>query len=121
MSSAPQHLEGDLERLSDALWSAVAAVTGPGTLALVRGLGDDAVALREGRLSGGRRGFAQRIAALEDAGLEDAARAFTQWCHLMNVAEEQQRIRVLRARAEGPRHADGLAAAVEAMADAGFT
>jgi phosphoenolpyruvate carboxylase len=115
----PHHLEGDLERLAAALWTAASAVAGEGTVEQVRGLGEDAVALREGRLPGGRRAFAARIAALDDAGLDEVARTFTQWCHLMNVAEEQQRIRVLRSRGDGPP--DGLAAAVAAMADAGFT
>jgi phosphoenolpyruvate carboxylase len=112
------HLEADLERLAASLWSAVGGIAGAATLELVRGLGDDAVRLRDGALAGGRRAFASRIAALDDAALDDVARAFTQWCHLMNVAEEQQRIRVLRTRDE-PR--DGIAAAVAAMAASGMT
>src|SRR5687768_3113604 len=113
----PHHLEADLERLGGALWSAVGAVAGDATLGLVRGLADDAVALREGRLAGGRRALADKIGALDDAQLEEVARALTQWCHLMNVAEEQQRIRVLRSRSEAP---DGIDAAVAAMAAAGI-
>jgi phosphoenolpyruvate carboxylase len=113
----PHHLEADLERLGGALWGAVDAVSGETTRALVRGLGDDAVALRDARLDGGRRAFAARVASLDDAALEEVARAYTQWLHLMNVAEEQQRIRVLRSRGEAP---DGIAAAVAAMAAAGI-
>jgi len=120
-SHDPHHLEADLERLWQTLINAVTAVEGERGLEQVHGIGEAAVALRDGRLPGGRRAFAERIAALEDAGLEDLARAFTQWCHLMNVAEEQQRIRVLRVRSEGPRDDDGLVAAVDAMAEAGFS
>ncbi len=111
-------LDDDLDRLGAALHAAVGEVSGARALALVRGLGDDAARLRDDALPGGRRAFAGRIAALPLGDLEELARAYTQWCHLMNVAEEQQRIRVLRQRGDGD---DGLVAAVGAMAAAGMS
>ncbi|MCB9562364.1 MAG: phosphoenolpyruvate carboxylase [Kofleriaceae bacterium] len=110
------NLDDDLQRVGEALRGAIAEVSGPRALELIRGLGDDAKRLRDGTLDGGRRAFANKIAALRLAELQEAARAYTHWCHLMNVAEEQQRIRVLRDRGDGP---DGLVAAVGKLAAAG--
>jgi phosphoenolpyruvate carboxylase len=112
------HLESDLDRLSSALWEAVEALGGKRVVERARGLGDEAKRLRERTLDGGRRAFAAHVSGLDGRDLEDVARVYTQWCHLMNVAEEQQRIRVLRARPVPP---DGLVAAVDAMAEAGMT
>ncbi|MGN6106909.1 MAG: phosphoenolpyruvate carboxylase [Kofleriaceae bacterium] len=115
----PAQLDMDLERLATALWSAVITLNGEPTLELCRALGADARALRRGELAGGRRAFADRIAGLADAQLEDAARSYALWCHLMNTAEERARLRTLRVRGDHP--ADGLAAAIDAFIDAGAT
>ncbi len=112
------NLDEDLGRLDAALWRAVDAVAGPDTSARVHELGRDALALREGRFPGGRHAFAARLGALDGRLLEEAARVYTQWLQLMNVAEEQQRIRVLRER---PDAGDGVVAAIAAMAEAGMT
>ncbi|HTJ44499.1 MAG TPA: phosphoenolpyruvate carboxylase [Kofleriaceae bacterium] len=111
-------LRDDLARLERCLLGAVGELSGDAARELILSLRDDAIALRAGRLAGGRDAFASRFAHLADADLERVASAFTQWCHLMNVAEEQQRIRALRGRASSP---DGLAAAVTAMHDAGMS
>ena len=96
MADSPQ-LEHDLERLTDALWSAVAPVIGGGRSAeLCKQLGDEAVALRHGTLAGGRREFSATIAALDEDQLEGVARAHALDCHLMNTAEERERLRALR-------------------------
>ena len=50
--------------------------------------------------------------------MEAAARAHALECHLMNIAEERERLRALRARGEAP--ADGVAAAIDALFEAGF-
>ena len=112
------HLDADLIRLGDALADATRELTGAATVTRVRALRDDAIALRHGLLAGGRAGFAQTIAAQSLDQLEDGAQVFTHWCHLMNAAEEQERIRTLRARDDDR---DGLAAGVRALAAAGAT
>jgi phosphoenolpyruvate carboxylase len=78
-----------------------------------------AAALRRGELPGGRRALADRIGALGDGALEEIARAFALWCHLMNTAEERARLTALHRRGDHPP--DGLAAAIDAFIDAGAT
>ncbi|MBK9036337.1 MAG: phosphoenolpyruvate carboxylase [Myxococcales bacterium] len=118
MHPSPTLLQADLDRLGAALTRATRELSGDALAELVHALRDDATALRAGKLAGGRAALAARIAALSLDQLEDVGQVFTHWCHLMNTAEEQQRIRVLRGRERG---SDGLAAAVAAMRDAGMT
>lgn len=118
MQPSPTLLQADLDRLGAALTQATRELSGAHLAALVHALRDDAIALRAGQLPGGRAALAARIAGLGLDDLEDVARVFTHWCHLLNTAEEQQRIRVLRAR---DRADDGVAAAVLALRDAGLT
>jgi phosphoenolpyruvate carboxylase len=115
----PALLDRDITRLIDALWSAVTTLGGPAALELCRRLGSAARELRTGDFPGGRRAFAEQIAQLTEAELEDVARAYALWCHLMNIAEERQRLRTLRARGDHPP--DGLAATVDAVIDGGAT
>jgi phosphoenolpyruvate carboxylase len=110
-------LHRDIARLTTALGGAVTALGGPDTYELCRRLGLAAKELRAGMLAGGRAAFGAEIARLDPDDLEDLARAFALQCHLMNIAEERERLRVLRARGEHP--ADGLAAAVDALIDRG--
>lgn len=110
------HLEADLTRLADALADATRELTDDATVARIRDLRDEAITLRHGHLAGGRAGFARTIGAQSLDQLEDVAQVFTHWCHLMNTAEEQERIRTLRARDDDR---DGLAAGVRALAAAG--
>ena len=118
MHPSAELLSADLERLAEALTRATRELSGDRTAELVDRLRTHAVALRAGALAGGRATLAAEIAALAPDDVEDVARTFTHWCHLMNTAEEQQRIRVLRGRDDA---ADGVAAAVTAMRDAGLT
>jgi phosphoenolpyruvate carboxylase len=115
--SSSDPLREDLARLEGCLLGAVGELSGPAARAQVVSLRDDAVALRRGALPGGRDAFAARFGAMSDDELERVARAFTPWCHLMNVAEEQQRIRALRSR---PEAKDGLTASIAAMHEAGM-
>src|SRR5690349_1610017 len=91
-------LRDDLARLEGCLLGAVSELSGPALRDAVVGLRDDAIALRAGHFAGGRDAFAARFAGLADVELERVASAFSLWCQLANVAEEQQRIRALRAR-----------------------
>jgi phosphoenolpyruvate carboxylase len=111
-------LAADLDRLGTDLTLATRELSGDRMADLVHSLRDEAVELRAGTLPGGRAALAARIAALPLEDIEDVARAYTHWCHLMNSAEEQQRIRVLRGREDT---GEGVAGAVRAMRDAGMT
>ena len=89
-------LEADIAMLTARLDATIAELSDPSVLELVRSLRDDAIALRKRYPGGGREHFHQRIAALNVEQLADVARAFTQWFHLVNAAEEQHRVRLLR-------------------------
>lgn len=110
-------LDRDLTRLTDALWGAVTTLGGAAARELCRRLGESSTELRAGTLAGGRRAFGDEVAKLADPELEQVSRAYALWCHLRNVAEERQRLRVLRTR--GDRAPDGLAAAIDEIIDAG--
>ncbi|MEZ4366494.1 MAG: hypothetical protein R2939_09440 [Kofleriaceae bacterium] len=101
MTQSP--LDADLARLDDALWAAVTTLGDAEGTARIREVGAWAEALRRGELPGGRRAFAERIAALPDDQLEDVARAYALSCHLMNVGEGAARLRNLRARRASAR------------------
>jgi phosphoenolpyruvate carboxylase len=114
-------LDADVALLSQTLDAVVAEIAGNEALALVQRLREDAVALREGRLAGGRAGFAARLAALDLEQLALVARVFTLWFHLVNAAEEQHRTRVLRARDTIHGAPEGsLAAAAAELVEAGL-
>ena len=118
-SPDPDALARDLARLERYLTDAVGDLAGPRVVDLVSRLRRAAAALRAGRLDGGRDALAARVAALDDVDLEQVVRAFTESCHLMNVAEEEQRIRALRLRELDA--GDGLTAAVAAMHEGGMS
>jgi len=111
-------LERDLAGLSDALWSAVATLASRRVADACKRLGDDATRLRRGELAGGRHAFAEQIAALGEDELEVAARAHALDCHLMNIAEERERLRALHARAGAAP--DGIAAAIDELVARGL-
>jgi phosphoenolpyruvate carboxylase len=117
--TTPPALAADLALVQDALHAAAAALSDPDDLALVDELGAAARALRWGRLPGGRDAFAARFADVPTARLYHVARYYADLAHLMNVVEEQQRIRVLRTRATSA--IDGLVAGVRELAAAGMT
>ena len=99
----------------------VAELHGPEALALVEGTRRSAVALRQGRLPGGRAAFAASLAGRPLAELTLLAEAFTGFFHLINTAEELHRVRALRARdrAGSVPVRDSIAAAVAELAAAG--
>ena len=114
-------LRDDFKFLGRILGETLTELHGPGALALVEEMRRSAVALRQGRLSGGRSTFA---ASLTDRSLEELgllAESFTNFFHLANVAEEVHRVRALRARdlRPGPLLEGSIAAAVAELAAAG--
>ena len=104
--------------MKEALHSA-AVVLDDSDVSLIEALGDAARQLREGALPGGRDAFAAGLREVATVQLGSVARYYADLAHLMNVVEEQQRIRMLRAH---PRSGiDGVLAAVRALAAAGMT
>ncbi len=114
-------LDANIALLTDALDAAVSELSGSEALARVRALRDAAIALRKGELAGGRAQLQQRISQLSTDDLGDLARAFTHWFHLVNAAEEQHRIRLLRRHSREAPADDSLAKAIEAMAKQGIS
>src|SRR5690349_18848232 len=91
-------LDEQVGLLGTILGETIAELRGRAALERVEGTRRDAVALRAGRLPGGRDAFAAAVAALSLDDLALLASAFTHFFHLINAAEEQHRIRVLRGR-----------------------
>jgi phosphoenolpyruvate carboxylase len=116
--SESEALRTELGRVTAALLHAVGTLSGAATEKLFLSLEDAATHLRRGDYAGGRRAFAQLIEKLDEEQLEAMARANALECHLMNTAEERERLRAIRARGEHP--ADGVAAALDQLCDAGF-
>ncbi|HEX6239846.1 MAG TPA: phosphoenolpyruvate carboxylase, partial [Polyangiales bacterium] len=113
-------LARDIALLTTILDDAVQELSGARGLQVVRSLRDAAIKLRQGSLEGGRERFAQLVGALslEDLGL--LARAYTQWFHLVNAAEEHHRVRLLRRHDPDKPANDSLAKAIETMQTRGL-
>jgi len=126
MSREDEHdyaeLDADIRLLGDALNEAVGQLSGDHMSQLVLRLRDDANSLRAGSLDGGRDAFAATIGELSTGDLDIIARVFTQWFHLVNSAEEQHRIRVLRRRDEGDGSVvESLVSACERLSERGVS
>jgi phosphoenolpyruvate carboxylase len=106
-NDAEERLRGDIRQLGRILGDTISELRGPGALELVERTRQAAVALREGRLEGGRDGFAAGMRDLTLPDLTLLAEAFTDFFHLINTAEEHHRARAIRGR-------DRLAAPIQA-------
>jgi phosphoenolpyruvate carboxylase len=109
-AEATDTLLDDVQRVGAALSGVVAAREGDGALRLYEELREDARAMRAGKL--GREAFAARVGALGLDELDRVAHAFTVFFHLINSAEEQQRLRVLRRRDQPDAPPEGSIAAL---------
>lgn len=115
-----QRLQDEVRRLGRILGETIAEQRGPEALALVERTRQAAVALRQGRLPGGRDAFAAEIAGLPLGDLALLAGAFTNLFHLINAAEERHRARAIQSRDRLDDPIEGsLAAAVRELARAG--
>jgi phosphoenolpyruvate carboxylase len=117
----PSRVDADIELLGAALDEATSELSGVATLARVRALREAAIELRRpDAAKDARERFAASIARLDDEALAEVARAVTHWFHLVNAAEEVQRVRLLRRydRAHPARHS--LADALSTLVDAGL-
>jgi phosphoenolpyruvate carboxylase len=114
-------VDRDIALLGAALDRATRELSGTATLAQVRALRAAAEALREpGAPKDARREFAAAVAALDDEALAEAARAVTHWFHLLNAAEEVQRVRLLRRHDRAHPARNSLADALRELAGAGM-
>jgi phosphoenolpyruvate carboxylase len=117
----PAELRRDVRLLSTILGEAIAASGGPRLLEEVEALRRATIAQRRGPSPARRAAALERVEALDPAIAEQVIRAFTCYFQLVNLAEERQRIRVLRARSRGPRPLEGSIAGLGALATpAGF-
>ena len=96
--AATEELAADVHLLDEMLRETVRAREGGASLALIEDVRRAAATMRDGELAGGRAAFAKRIEALDVDALELLARTTTVHFHLVNSAEEEHRIRVLRRR-----------------------
>jgi len=90
-------LRRDVDLLGGMLGRVIVELAGPESLALV----DEIHALARDRRLGQRdaeRALAARIESLDTASAQTVARAFSIYFDLVNIAEDRQRVRVLRAR-----------------------
>lgn len=112
-------VEADIELVGDALDAAIRELSGPRTLELLDELRRAAIAMRAG--SGETRArFSQRFARLDDDSLGEIVRAVTAWFHLVNAAEEVQRVRLLRRYDPAHPARYSLAHALDVLASAGL-
>ncbi|MFL5271152.1 MAG: phosphoenolpyruvate carboxylase [Anaeromyxobacteraceae bacterium] len=117
---AESALDEQVTLLGAILGETIAELRGRAALDRVEAARRAAVALRAGALPGGREAFGASIAALGVEDLALLASAFTHFFHLINAAEEQHRIRVLRGRDRpGAPPAGSVAAGCRELAAAG--
>jgi phosphoenolpyruvate carboxylase len=109
-----QELLDDVRLLTRLLDDAMEERSGPGALATIDELRRAAPELRTQGGAPAREAFAQRMSSLSAPELAEVAHALTQQLQLMNVAEEQHRVRVLRKRDNGASViTESIAAAIE--------
>jgi phosphoenolpyruvate carboxylase len=102
----------DVQRVGSVLAETIRAREGPAALARIEELRQAAIALRAGKLPGGRAALAGRLDEMALGELDQVAHAFTVFFHLINCAEEQHRLRVLRRRDRPGSPPDGSIAAL---------
>ena len=108
-----QELLDDVRLLTRILDDAIVERSGPEALAIVDALRRVAPELRAQGGGPAREAFADRMAALSGDQLADVAHVLTQELQLMNVAEEEHRVRVLRGRDRGAEPVtESIAAAI---------
>jgi phosphoenolpyruvate carboxylase len=109
-------LRRDVRLLGDMLGEVISDADGAGLLADVERLRRAVIAARQ--TGGGGDEIFALVSSWSHERAEQVARAFTVYFHLVNLAEEQQRVRTLRTRDSGDRPPrDSLAAAVARITD----
>ena len=111
-------LRSDVRLLTTMLGDAIAESGGPELLARVEALRKAAIAFRGRPTPARRRRVTELVAVLDLARAEDVIRAFTCYFQLVNLAEERQRVRVLRDRSRSGKPVDDSIAALDVDAAA---
>ena len=109
--AAADPLAGEVRLLGALLGQVIAEQAGPELFELVERVRHRTIALRRGAIAGNaageltdeRAGLTAEIAALDIGQATSVAKAFTLYFQLVNLAEERQRIRVLRTRGRRAR------------------
>ncbi|MEZ0234340.1 MAG: phosphoenolpyruvate carboxylase [Actinomycetota bacterium] len=112
----PPELRRDVRLLTTILGEAIAESGGPELLDDVEALRRATIELRGRTTDARRRRVIELVGSLDTARAEQVIRAFTCYFQLVNLAEERQRIRVLRARTHGARPLEGSIAALGPLA-----
>ncbi|HWE30792.1 MAG TPA: phosphoenolpyruvate carboxylase, partial [Polyangia bacterium] len=112
MSESTTELDADVASLDRILTEMLRTREGTSSATMLGELRRAAAQLRAGELPGGRATLAARIEALDLDALELVAHSTTLMFHLVNSAEEQHRIRVLRRRDRGEPAPEGSLASL---------
>src|ERR1700760_3354379 len=111
-AALPEPMRRDVRLLGDILGEIIRDSGGPGLLADVERLRHAVIDARHGDRDTGDE-IATLVASWSQEQAEQVARAFAVYFHLANLAEEHQRIRILRERDTGQQPVrESLAAAV---------
>ena len=108
-AALPELMRRDVRLLGDVLGEVISESSGPDLLADVEKLRHAVIASREetdrGSPAAGAAGdeIAALVSSWSRERAENVARAFTVYFHLVNLSEEQQRVRTLRSRDSGDR------------------
>jgi len=120
VSSPDSALRGDIRYLGNLLGSVIREQHGQAAFDLV----EDARARAKQRRKDDPNGVGTLLAAVEDldnAHLKILIKAFSNYFQLINIAEDQQRIRVLRQRELDNKTDESIDAAIRQMSEAGMT
>lgn len=106
----------DVRELGELLGSIIETQTSRSTFDRVEAIRRASIAYRRGTAED-REEFDERMASLPPEREYDIARAFTTFFELINLAEERERVRVLRRDADEGKLADTISSAVDELAD----
>lgn len=112
-------LSADIHLLGDLLGEMIQEQHGDAALALVEQVRQSAKARRAGDETA-LDDLVQTLEAQSPEALRVLVKAFSHYFQLINIAEDQQRIRVLREREAAGELRESIAAAVQKLADAGM-
>ena len=106
----------DVRELGELLGSIIEEQTSRSAFETVEGIRRASIAYRRGN-EPTRAEFEDRMSTLTPEREHDVARAFTTYFELINLAEERERVRVIRSDADDDILEDTIAAAVEEISD----
>jgi len=120
MTMHTRELREDVRSLSSLLGDVLTEQASPAAFETVEEIRQGAIEARRSDEVLGPQ-VRETVASLDGASREVVARAFTTHFELRNLAEERERVRVIRERSEAGTLADSLAATVEWLAEEGVS